>query len=225
MSSLSRLLCLVVVVFMTRAAFAGPIGPFDDGGGYLPPGPVAKWIQTRWKADVGGTIYTGTDLIHIKKNGSIDVYVKADLVILPGGGGGGAGSTPDDVDLVTIYGKQAPGAPKTGFATTDLVSFDADAAAGFDGLERHWGRDKSGPGFASSLGEWVFANQLPGALPGVDLSGFDTTSSTDQYRIYRTTAPLAAFAVPEPSTWALGALGFAGVLAHTWRTRRNGTRV
>ena len=73
MSSLSRLLCVVVVLFSTRAAFAVPIGPFEDGRAYLPPGPVAKWIQTRWKADVGGTIYTGTDLIHIKKDGTIDV--------------------------------------------------------------------------------------------------------------------------------------------------------
>ena len=53
MSSLSRLLCLVVVLFSTRAAFAVPIGPFDDGGGYLPPGPVALWIQTTWEANVG----------------------------------------------------------------------------------------------------------------------------------------------------------------------------
>ncbi|MFN8856786.1 MAG: hypothetical protein ACK50P_14560 [Planctomycetaceae bacterium] len=59
MSRLSRTLCLLVAVFMSGSAWAGPIGPFDDGEAYLPPGPVAKWIQTRWKTDVGGHIYTG----------------------------------------------------------------------------------------------------------------------------------------------------------------------
>ena len=147
-----------------------------------------------------------------------------DLFILPGGGGGGAGSTPDEVDLVTIYGKQAPGTPKTGFAPSDLVSFDPDAAVGFDGKERHWGRLTSDAGYASYSEQWVFANQLALALPGADLSSFDTTSATDQYRVYRTTAPLADFAVPEPSTLALGAIGFAGVLTQTWRTRRNRAR-
>ena len=58
-----------------------------------------------------------------------------------------------------------------------------------------------------------------------DLSSFETTSATDRYRVYRTTVPLAEFVIPEPSTWALGALGFAGVLTQTWRTRRNRARV
>ncbi|HBH54224.1 MAG TPA: hypothetical protein DDY91_20255 [Planctomycetaceae bacterium] len=223
MSRLSRTLCLLVAVFMSGSAWAGPIGPFDDGEAYLPPGPVAKWIQTRWKTDVGGHIYTGTDLIHIKKDGSIDVYTKVDLFILPGGGGGGAGTTPDDVDLVTIYGKQAPGTPKTGFASTDLVSFDPDAAIGFDGKERHWGGAGSGVEYVSYSEQWVVANQLPVVLPGADLSGFETSSATDQYRVYRTTAPLADFAVPEPSTWALAAVGLAGLVAQSRRTRRHRT--
>jgi hypothetical protein len=220
MSPLSRMLCLLVAVFTSASAWAGPIGPFDDGGAYLPPGPVAKWIQTTWKADVGGTIYSGTDLVHIKKDGSIDVYTKVDLFILPGGG---AGATPDDVDLVTVYGKQAPGGSQP-FSLADGISFDPDASVGFDGKERHWGRVKTGPGYESYFAEWILSNQLPLILPGADLSRFDTTSGTDQFRVYRTTVPLAAFAVPEPSTWALGALGFVGVLTQTWRTRRNRTR-
>ncbi len=114
MSPLSHLLSVLLIVAFSGPALAGPIGLFDDGGAYLPPGPVANWIQTTWKADVGGHIYTGTDLIHIKKNGDIDVYGKVDLFVLPGGGGGEVG-TADDLDLVTIYLWQAgTGSPQNG---------------------------------------------------------------------------------------------------------------
>jgi len=221
MSPLWRLLCVSLIVASSGSALAGPIGPFDDGGAYLPPGPVAKWIQTTWKADVGGHIYTGTDLIHIKKNGSIDVYVKVDLFLLPGGGGGGSSPSADEADLVTIYGKQAPGAPKTGFDPSDLVSFDPDAAIGFDGKEHHWGGAGSGVEYLSFSEEWIVASQLATALPGADLSGFDTSSPTQSYRVYKTTVPLQDYLVPEPSTWVLGVLGAVGLMGATRRHRRS----
>jgi len=206
-----RLLTFLVVALLCSTAQAGPIGPFDDGGAYLPPGPTAKWIQTTWQADLIITIVKGTDLIHIKKDGSVDVYVKVDLFVLPGGGGGGVG-TADELDLVTIYGKQAPGAPKTGFDPSDLVSFDPDAAIGFDGKERHWGGSGSGVEYVSYSEQWVLANQLPGQLPGADLSSFDTSSSTQSYRMYKTTVALQDYAVPEPATLALLALGGLAVV-------------
>lgn len=220
MSRHSSFACVLLMVASSGPALAGPIGPFDDGGAYLPPGPVAKWIQTTWKADVGGHIYTGTDLIHIKKNGDIDVYVKVDLFVLPGGGGGGVG-TADDLDLVTIYGKQAPGAPKTGFDPSDLVSFDPDATIGFDGKEHHWGGAGSGIEYLSFSEEWIVANQLAAALPGADLSSFETSSPTQSYRVYKTTVPLQDYLVPEPSTWVLGVLGVVGLMARTRPNRRS----
>jgi hypothetical protein len=138
------------------------------------------------------------------------------LFVQPGGGGGGAG-TDEDLDLITVYGKQSPGSVvTTGFSPNEGISFD--------GKERHWGRAAPGNEYQSYSESWVLANALAAELPGADLSRFDTTSGTDQFRVYRTTVPLAAFAVPEPSTWALGALGFVGVLTQTWRTRRNRTR-
>ena len=220
MSLLSRWLCVSLILASSGSAFAGIIGPFDDGGVYLPPGPVARWIQTTWKANVGGTIYTGRDLIHIKKNGDVKVYAEADLFVLPGGGGGGVG-TADELDLVTIYSKQAPGEPKTGFDPTDLVSFEPDAAIGFDGKERHWGGTGDGIEYVSYSEQWVLANQLAAALPGADLSGFETSSSTQSYRMYKTTVALQSYVVPEPSTWAMGAVGMAGVAAMTRRNRRS----
>jgi len=219
MSLLSRWLCVSLIVASSGSAFAGIVGPFDDGRGYLPPGPVAKWIQTRWTGTVGGVSCSGSDLIHIHKDGSLTIYLQADLFVLPGGGGGGVG-TADELDLVTIYSKQAPGEPKTGFDPTDLVSFEPDAAIGFDGKERHWGGTGDGIEYISYSEQWVLANQLAAALPGADLSGFDTSSSTQSYRMYKTTVALQSYAVPEPSTWALGAVGMVGVAAMTRRRSR-----
>ncbi|MFN7766427.1 MAG: PEP-CTERM sorting domain-containing protein [Planctomycetaceae bacterium] len=65
------------------------------------------------------------------------------------------------------------------------------------------------------------ASQLPGVLPGADLSLFDTTSTTQSYRVYKTTVELRDYVVPEPSTWALGAVGMLGVAALTRRNRRS----
>jgi hypothetical protein len=67
----------------------------------------------------------------------------------------------------------------------------------------------------------VLANQLAAALPGADLSGFETSSSTQSYRMYKTTVALQSYVVPEPSTWAMGAVGMAGVAAMTRRNRRS----
>jgi hypothetical protein len=218
MSPLSRLLSLLMIVVSSGPALAGIVGPFDDGELYIPAGQPNRWVyHTSWSGHTGtGQSVGGSDLLLVNWDGSADLWLFGRLFVQPGGGGGGAG-TDEDLDLITVYGKQSPGSVvTTGFSPNEGISFD--------GKERHWGRAAPGNEYQSYSESWVLANALAAELPGADLSRFDTTSGTDQFRVYRTTVPLAAFAVPEPSTWALGALGFVGVLTQTWRTRRNRTR-
>jgi hypothetical protein len=226
MSPLSRLLSLLMIVVSSGPAWAGIVGPFDDGDLYIPAGAPNRHVyHTSWTGHTGsGQSVGGTDLLLVNWDGSIDIWLFARVFVQPGGGGGGAG-TDEDLDLITVYGKQSPGSVvTTGFSPTDGISFDADATVGFDGKERHWGWAAPGNEYQSYSEAWVLANALAAALPGADLSGFDTSSATDRYRVYRTTVPLADFLVPEPSTWALGAVGFAGMLTQTWRTRRRRAR-
>lgn len=226
MSSLSRLLWLLMIGVSSGPVWAGTVGPFDDGQLFIPSGSPGKWVyNTSWSGHTGnGHSVGGSDLLFVNWDGSIDIWLFGRVFVQPGGGGGGAG-TDSELDLITVYGKQLPGSGvTTGYSPTDGINFDADSAVGFNGKERHWGGLTSGPGYESYSEQWVFANQLSLALPGADLSSFETTSATDRYRVYRTTVPLAEFVIPEPSTWALGALGFAGVLTQSWRTRRKRAR-
>ena len=214
MKYLSRIVMSAALAWSGWAS-AASTGPFDDGNFHLGNGPVARWIQTTWKS---GNI-SGTDLIHIKKDGSVDVYVQANLFVLPGPS---VGATPADVDLVTVYGKQAPGGPLTGFDAADQVSFAADASVGFSGQEQHWGGSGSGRSFFSYSAQTVLASQLAGSLAGVDLSAFDTTSGVQTYAVFRTSVPLSEIttAVPEPgmaALWLVGVVGLGGLAARRRR--------
>lgn len=193
MKQLSRAL-LVLALAWSGAAMAASVGPVDDGRDHLGSGPVSKWIQTTWTS---GKL-SGNDLIHIKKNGDIDIYLQANMIITTPSSGPFV-----DAELTTIYGKQAPGSQLTGFDSSDGISFDS--------LEQHMGGSGSGQVFYSFAHESVAAIDLQSHFVGVDLSGFDTSSSTQTYELFRTTVPMAEIltAVPEPDTLALCLAGFA----------------
>lgn len=191
---------LALALMWSGASMATAIGPVDDGSYLLGSGPVSKWIQTTWKS---GNL-SGNDLIHIKKDGSVVVYVQANLVItLPSTGSIG------DTELTTIYGKRAAGSTVTGFDPSDLISFDSQ--------EQHIGN--SGSSYYSYIHESVVASALPSYFTGIDLSGFDTTSTTQTYDIFRTLVPMAEIlsSVPEPNTLALYLTVLCGLRLNTRR--------
>jgi len=177
---------LALALVWSGVGMATTIGPIDDGSDLLGGGPVNKWIQTTWKS---GNL-SGNDLVHIKKDGSVVVYVQVNLVVtLPSTG------TIDDAELTTIYSKRAAGSSVTGFDPGDLISFESQ--------EQHIG--SSGSSYYSYIHESVVASALPSYFTGIDLSGFDTTSTTQTYDIFRTLVPMAEIltSVPEPNTLAL----------------------
>ena len=189
MKQLSRAL-MALMLACSGTAMAASSGPFADGTDHLGTGPVSKWIQTTWTG--GG--HSGNDLIHIKKDGDIDIYLQANLIFTPPSGG-----TNTNAELTTIYGKQAPGSALTGFDATDGVSFDS--------LEQHIG--SSGQVFTSFAHETVAARDLSSHFASIDLSGFNTASATQTYEVFRTSMPMAEIltAVPEPSSMALSLAG------------------
>lgn len=223
MSLLSRWLCVSLIVASSGSAFAGIVGPFEDGELHLPGGSLQQqWVYHTvwWGHTSNGQSIGGTDLLFNNWDGSIDVWLFG-MVFGQPGGPGGVGSD-QELDLITVHGNRPPGASViTGFEPDAGLNFDPNPAVGFDGREQHWGRANPGKQYFSYFGDWVVANQLPGVLPGADLSLFDTTSTTQSYRVYKTTVELRDYVVPEPSTWALGAVGMLGVAALTRRSRRS----
>lgn len=222
MSLLSRWLCVSLIVASSGSAFAGIVGPFEDGQLHLPGGsPQLQWVyHTTWTGHTSnGQNIGGTDLLFNNWDGSIDIWLFGMVFVQPGGGGIG---TDKKLDLITVHGNRPPGALViTGFDPGSGLNFDPNPAVGFDGRERHWGRANPKNQYFSYFGEWVVASQLPGMLPGADLSLFDTSSTTQSYRVYKTTVDLRDYAIPEPSTWALGAMGLAGIAMMTRRGRRS----
>jgi hypothetical protein len=95
MSSLSRLLWLLMIGVSSGPVWAGTVGPFDDGQLFIPSGSPGKWVyNTSWSGHTGnGHSVGGSDLLFVNWDGSIDIWLFGRVFVQPGGGVAGRAQT------------------------------------------------------------------------------------------------------------------------------------
>jgi len=204
---LGALVVAGLLVAAARPATATTFGPYADYKGTLPPSVTYTLIDTdtSWTNPFTGTVH----MDHIKV--TIGSALAAPLPV--GGAAYGTFSTTDftgtDI-MTTIYGVDLnPGGSSlamTGFTQPEL----ADLAFSDESFTGNSGTVYDGSGGLVSLAD------LPGVLPGFDLSPFQGDPSSQVF-VYRTVAPESDF-VPEPPSLSL--LGIPALWLGVLRRRR-----